>query len=290
MSSFEGAFQWLKRTFIAFTLIFYSEHGRRVEIRDIHYHIHKTQHTREASDDEDSKHRPSGEKSVKEKLHIHHKTPRSSNNDQWNDEHEKSAWEHFEMHLHSHGKNGKDGEFGYLTDEKAELLEDNDDEALSGEREYDHEHLKTIHVHRGVQHVKRSRDSHVGEETIQLEKDDDDEYSGDTPLLHHGNQVRKTRGSQMHGERIEHETAEEEDEGGGYSGEEDDKVHDKRDVHLAEIQDRGKASDVESDENETGEYEEPSGQGQEKIQENNDKGKGLSFKFSIEVAGKRFKD
>ena len=195
------------------------------------------------------------------------------------------------MHLHSHGENDKDGEFGYLTDEKAELLEDNDDEdnddeALSGEREYDHEHLKTIHVHRSVQHVKRSRDSHMGGETIQLDNDEDNEYSGDTYVHRHVKQARRTRDSNMHGGRIEQETAGEEDEGGGYSGEEDDNVYNKRDVDLS--QELGKVFEAESDESEPGEYEEVSGKGQEQIPEDNDKGKDLIFKFSIEVAGKRY--
>lgn len=195
------------------------------------------------------------------------------------------------MHLHSHGENDKDGEFGYLTDERAQLLEDNDDEdnddeALSGEQEYDHKHLKTIHAHRGVQHVKRSRDSQVGGETIQLDNDEDNEYSGDTYVHRHVKQARRTRDSHMSGGRIEQETSGEEDEGGGYSGEEDDKVHNKRDMDLP--QELGKVFEAGSDESESGEYEEASGKGQEQIPEDNDKGKDLIFKLSTEIAGKRY--
>ena len=141
-------------------------------------------------------------------------------------------------------------------------------------------------MHRGVQHVKRSRDSHVGEETIQPDNDQDNEYSGDTNVQRRVEQARRTRDSLMHGGRIEQETSGEEEEGGGYSGEEDNKVHNKRNVHLP--QDLGKTFEAESDENESGEYEEASGEGQEQIPEDNDKGKDLNFNFSIEVARKRY--
>lgn len=260
-------------------LFFYLEVGRHVEIRDLHYHVHKSDSTGETPDDEDSKHQSPKKNSHSERLHFHHKTPRGSSHHQLADDHEGSnGWEHFEMHLHSHGKRETNDEFGYVTDEEeAELPEENEDGALSGERDYDHEHLKTLHVHRDESHVKKPRDSHVDEEGNEEEVAGklDDRFSGEGHVHHRTKHVKKTRDSHVKGERIEQEMTEEDDKDDGYSGNIGDNAYHRRDVYSSQRQEVAESKSKERKENvsaeeqskesESGEDEGPSGEQLEKF-------------------------
>ena len=87
------------------------------------------------------------------------------------------------MHPHSHEKN--EDEFGYITDEEEDddSEEDDDDESLSGERDYDHAHIKTLHVPRRVKHAEHPRDSHVmGKVAGEEDEESEDEQSGEGDL------------------------------------------------------------------------------------------------------------
>ena len=164
----------------------YSGDESRVEVKDIHFHFHRSDPRGEKSleerkeiDPEDGEHEFSGDGDI-EKLHVHGKEVRDFNSHgPIDDEDSRTEWEHFEMHLHSHDKN--DDDFGYITNEEEEDDSDeNDDETLSGERDYNHAHIKTVHVHRKTKHVKHPRDSHVmgkivGEEDEEVE----DGHSGE---------------------------------------------------------------------------------------------------------------
>ena len=141
-----------------------------VDVRDIHYHIQKSDLPVETklkvrkhidAEEDYGEIEFSGEDGGREELDIHHKETRDFNNHQPTDDEDaaKAKWEHFQMQLHSHGKEGL--EFGYITDEEEADNADNDDKLPSGERDYDHEHIKTLHVHRGVKNVKNARDGHV---------------------------------------------------------------------------------------------------------------------------------
>ena len=160
----------------------YSGDESRVEVKDIHFHIYRSDPRgekrlaeRKEFDPEDGELEVSGDGGVEE-LHIHGKEVRDFKSD---DDDSRTEWEHFQMHLHSHDKN--DDEFGYITNEEEnDDSEENDDESLSGERDYNHAHIKTLHVHRKAKHVKQQRGSHmtgniVGEEDEEVE----DGHSGE---------------------------------------------------------------------------------------------------------------
>ena len=181
------------------------------------------------------------------------------------------------MHLHSHGKTEGVGEFGYITDEdEAQLAEDSEDGAVSGEGNYDHEHLTTLHVHRGVQHVTKPRDSHMKEKGFQQEiakGDADDEYSGEAHVRHHVKHAQKSRDFHVN----------EENEGDESSGEENgESAYERRDVHLShkpvignkesKKQKENLASEKQGKGNESGEQEGISGGEEENIPEENDEG------------------
>lgn len=172
----------------------YSGGGSHVNVRDIHYHIHrsdppgeKTPEERKEIDPEDEEEEFSGEVSNLEELHVHGKEVRDFRSyHPIDDEDARTEWEHFQVHLHSHEKN--DDEFGYVTNEEEEAdSKENDDESLSGEPDYDHAHIKTLHVHHRAKHVKHPRDSHVVgriEQEIAGEEDEEveDEQSGEGDL------------------------------------------------------------------------------------------------------------
>lgn len=276
------------RTAIRFSFLFVcSGDVRRVEIRDIHYHTHKGDPTGETPDDEDSEEQFSGENSRKEKRHFHQTKPRDDDHDG------KNAWEHFDMHLHSHGGKEGEGDFGYVTDEEeAELPEDSEDGALSGERGYDHKHLKTLHVHRGMPHAKKPRDHQVDEERRGDARDDDDDLnSGGAPEHHRSPRVQKSR--DFHVEEVENknEIAGEEDKEDEFSGEEEpDSAYERRDVHLSQTQDFGDKqsekqeaslpSEKQEKENESGK-DESSGGEQAKIPEENNEGEEFLLKLFV---------
>ena len=158
----------------------YSGDGSHIDVRDIHYHIHKSENQGEKTlkerkidpEDEDGYAEFSGEDSDIEELHVHDKETRHLDSlYPIDDEDATTPWEHFKMHLHSHRK--EDGEFGYITDEEEVDSEGNDDETLSGEQDYDHEHIKTLHVHRRA----KPRDSHVvGRTEQEIAGEEDEEY------------------------------------------------------------------------------------------------------------------
>lgn len=162
--------------------------GSHIDVRDIHYHIHRSKNQGDRTlkerkevdpEDEDGYVEFSGEDSNIEELHVHDKGTRHLDNlYPIDDEDAITPWEHFKMHLHSHRK--EDGEFGYITDEEEVDSEGNDDETLSGKQDYDHENIKTLRVHRRA----KPRDSHVvgrTEQEITGEEDEeyDDEQSGE---------------------------------------------------------------------------------------------------------------
>lgn len=165
----------------------YSGDESSVEVKDAHFHIHRSDprgekrlEERKEIDPEDGEHEFSGEDGDTKKLHVHGKEVRDFNSHgPVDDEDTRTEWEHFQMHLHSHEKN--DDEFGYITNEEEEDdSEENDDESLSGERDDDHVHIKTLYVHRRSKQAKHARDSHVmgkivGEEDEEVE----DGHSGE---------------------------------------------------------------------------------------------------------------
>ena len=236
--------------------LFYSVHGHRAEIRGIHNHIHKTDRTREAVDDED--HQFSGETKGNEKHLFHHMTPRGYKHDQLNNIRANSDWEHSEKHLHSHRKKGSNGEFAYLTeDDKTVLPEENNDRALSGNREYDH-----VQKHREMSHMRTPRDSHV-----ENARDVDDDNSGEKQVHRKVRQLKKTRDFHVDRKQTDQqmEGEDDDDDEGESSAEEEERVFKRRDVHLLSGEKRK--------ENESGEIEESSRGKQESISDRNDEGK-----------------
>lgn len=233
---------------VAVLYLFYSVHGHRAEIREIH-------NSREAADNE--VHQFSGENKENEKHSFHHMTPRDYKHNQLSKTRANSDREYSEKHLHSLRKKGSDEEFGYLTeDDNAVLPEENDDRPLSGNREYDHVHLKTKQKHREMSHVRSPRDSHVADETIELEnaRNADDENLGEMHVHRNVRQLNKTRDFHVDRRQIE---GEDDDDEGESSAEEEERVFKRRDVHLLSGEKRI--------ENETGEIEEPSRGRQESI-------------------------
>lgn len=252
----------------------YSGDESHIDATDIHYHIHKSdipgentlkQRKKIEPDDEEGDIENSGEGSDREELHVHHQETRDFNTDHHpvDDEDAKSDWEHFQMHLHAHGK--EDGEFGYITDEDESDPEYNDDdESLSGEQDYDHEHIKTLHVHRSAKHVKYPRDSHVVgriEQEIAGEEDGEDvEQSGEEELesVYDRRDLEKFDADSESGEREVSLLSEDETD---LSGEEE---LSERDLEkIPEDNDKDEDSETENTSKES------EGGGEEKIQEDN---------------------
>ena len=245
--------------------------GSHIDVRGIHYHIHrsdpegeKTLKERKEIDpqDEDSYVEFSGEDSNIEELHVHGKETHDINNRYpTDDEDAKTAWEHFKLHLHSNGE--KDGEFGYITDDEEADPEEGDDESLSGERDYDHEHIKTLHVHRRAKHVKYPRDSHVvGRTEQEIAGDEDEEYedeeSGDEDLnsIYDRRDLQKSDRENEWGESEGSLMSEDEEDEIGLSGEEDLSVRDEENVP--------EDNDNDSDSNTVKNSEDSKGEGNEK--------------------------
>lgn len=143
-------------------------------------------------------------------------------------------------------------------DDNAVLPEENDDRPLSGNREYDHAHLKTMQKHREMSHLRSPRDSHMADETIE---NADDENLGEMHVHRIVRQLNKTR--DFHVDRRQMEGEDDDDEGES-SAEEEERVFKRRDVHLLSGEKRI--------ENETGEIEEPSRGRQESISDRNVEG------------------
>ena len=153
----------------------------RVEVKGVHSHIQRSDSRGEKSleerkeiDPENGEHEFSAEDSDIEERYVHDKELRDvSSHHPTDDEDTRTEWKHFQMQIHSNGKN--DDEFGYITNaEEDDNSEENDNESLSGERDYDHAHIKTLHVHPRAKHKKHARDSHViskivGEEDEEVE-------------------------------------------------------------------------------------------------------------------------
>ena len=129
-------------------------------------------------EDEDGEQEFSGEDSDLEELHVHDKKGRKFNSDHSvDDEDVRNEWKHFQMHRHE--KN--DDEFGYITNEEEDdYSEDDDSESISGERDYDHALIKTMHVRGKAKHVKHPLDTHVlGKIAGEEDEEDEDEHSGE---------------------------------------------------------------------------------------------------------------
>ena len=159
----------------------YSGDESSVEVKDVHFPILRSDPHGEKKlekrkiDPEDGEHEFSGEHSDMEELHV----PGKDSRQPIDDEDTRTEWKHFQMHLQSQKKNRD--EFGYITNEEEDDdSEEHDDESLSGQRDYDHAHIKTLHVHHRTKHVKHARDSPVtgkivGEEDEEVE----DGHSGE---------------------------------------------------------------------------------------------------------------
>lgn len=119
------------------------------------------QRSRKEIDPENSEHELSADDSDIGERYVHGKELRDFNSHHsTDDEDTRIEWKHFQTQLHSNGKN--DDEFGYITNaEEDDDSEENYDESLSGERDYDHAHIKTLHVSPKAKQKKRSRDGHV---------------------------------------------------------------------------------------------------------------------------------
>lgn len=129
----------------------------------------KTLKERNDYEDEDGEHEFSGEDSDLEDKND--KKGRKFNSDHSvDDEDVRNEWKHFQIHPHE--KN--DDEFGYITNEEEDdYSEDNDNESISGERDYDHALIKTMHVH-------HPRDTRVmGKIAGEEDGEDEDEHSGE---------------------------------------------------------------------------------------------------------------
>ena len=125
-------------------------------------------------EDEDGEQEFSGEDNDLEEVHVQDKKGRKFNSDHSvDDEDVRNEWKHFQMHTHQ--KN--DDEFGYITNEEEDdYSEDNDNESISGERDYDHVLMKTMHVHR----KEHPPDTHVmGKIAGEEDEEDEDEHSGE---------------------------------------------------------------------------------------------------------------
>lgn len=140
----------------------------RVKVKGVHSHNQRSDPHGERSleerkeiDLENGEHEFSAEDSDIEERHVHGKELRDFNSHHpTDDEDTRTEWKHFQMQLQSNRKN--DDEFGYITNaEEEDDSEENYDESLSGERDYDHAHIKTVHVRPRAKQKKHPRDSHV---------------------------------------------------------------------------------------------------------------------------------
>ncbi|KAL9959549.1 hypothetical protein ACROYT_G032880 [Oculina patagonica] len=268
----------------------YSGDGSHIDVRDLHYHIHKSDHQGEKKlkerketdpEDEDGYVEFSGEDSDIEELHVHGKETRDFNSrSPIDDEDAKTPWEHFKMHLHSHGE--KNGEFGYITDEE-EDPEENDDESLSGERDYDHEHIKTLHVHHRAKHVKYPRDSDVvvgrtEQEIAGEDEDEDEEYedeqSGEEGLnsIYERRDLHKSEGENEWEENEGSLISEDEEDETDLSGREDLSVRDQENNE----EDNGRDSDSKTEKA----SKDDKGKGKEKISGKKKEGPGSQKKIA----------
>ena len=188
---------------------FFSGDESRVEVKD---------EERKEIDPENVEQEFSGEDSDIEEIHFHGKEARDFNSGHpTDDEDMRTEWEHFQMQLLSKGKNND--EFGYITNaEEDDDSEENDDESLSGERDYDHVHIKALHVQHRSKQKKRARDSHVMGKIVGEGDEDEDEdeevvveISGEGQGLSRAKQKKRARDSHVM-DKIVGEGDEDEDE------------------------------------------------------------------------------